>query len=398
MKAEEFQGSLSGEVIQASAQTREGLIDYCAFVPKPLPPTLPMDEDLWLALSNADRALGELAGLGRSIATVQLLISAFIRREAVLSSRIEGTRTGIADLYAFEAGQLMLPGTEPGNLSDAREVFNYVLALEYGLGRVKEIPVGLQLIKELHHILLKDLEGVRGGQAHPGEFRSIQNMIMSDSGDTLRSARFVPPPVLQMLPALVDLDEYILGANEYPPLIRLALIHYQFETIHPFEDGNGRIGRLLVSLLLVHWNLLPSALLDLSAFINKHKDTYCDLLFSVSRDSVWRDWVKFFLLGISEQAADAANRTKQLLDLREEWRARLTEAHASALTLRLVDSLFEMPVLTVPKARELLGVTFVTAQRNVEKLIKANILQEIGKTPQGRAYVADGIIRILREA
>ena len=255
-------------------------------MPHPLPPELPFDAGLVNTLSDADRALGELAGLGRTLPNPQLLIAPFIRREAVLSSRIEGTQTDLTDLYAYEAGQLplfaglkMVPPE-----SDVKEVTNYVRAMEYGLERLQTLPVSLRLIRELHGILM---EGVRGDRATPGEFRRSQNWI-GRPGCTLNEAEFVPPPVPEMHEALDAFEKYLHAGNTYPPLVRLAFIHYQFETIHPFLDGNGRIGRLLVTLLLVTWNLLPLPLLYLSAFFEQHRQAYYDLLRVVSEKGVAR--------------------------------------------------------------------------------------------------------------
>ena len=245
MNPDDFRTSTSGRVIRVG----QGQSAYWAFVPNPLPPPLTLDTALIRWLSEADRALGELAGLGRALPNPHLLISPFIRREAVLSSRIEGTQADLADLYAFEAGQLALPGFKPApSEADVREVANYVRALEYGLERLSTLPVSLRLIREVHARLM---EGVRGESATPGEFRRTQNWIGAP-GCTLNEATYVPPPVEEMHAALDAFEKYLHTEDELPPLVRLALIHYQFEAIHPFVDGNGRIGRLLLSLLLVH--------------------------------------------------------------------------------------------------------------------------------------------------
>ncbi|MBC7239607.1 MAG: Fic family protein, partial [Chloroflexi bacterium] len=220
----------------------------------PLPPVIAADWELMCALSEADRSLSNLAGLGRTMPNPHLLIGPFVRREAVLSSRIEGTEADIADLYAYEARQLPLPGVEVSPPeSDVQEVLNYVNALEYGLQRLNTLPMSLRLMRELH---AKLLAGVRGEYATPGEFRHSQNWI-GPPGCSLNEAIFVPPPPAQMDEALDALEKYLQSDDMYPPLIRLAFIHYQFEAIHPFLDGNGRIGRLLLSLLLVQWQLLP---------------------------------------------------------------------------------------------------------------------------------------------
>jgi len=372
-------------------QVGQGEAAYWVFVPQPLPPSLAFEVALVHRLSEADRALGELAGIGRTLPNPQLLIAPFIRREAVLSSRIEGTQTDLTDLYAYEAGQLPLFAglkTVPPE-SDVKEVTNYVRAMEYGLERLQSLPVSLRLIRELHGILM---EGVRGDRATPGEFRRSQNWI-GRPGCTLNEAEFVPPPVPEMHKALDAFEKYIHAGDTYPPLVRLAFIHYQFETIHPFLDGNGRIGRLLVMLLLVTWDLLPLPLLYLSAFFEQHRREYYDLLRSVSEKGAWQEWVAFFLRGVAEQAWDAGARAKRLQDLQEEWRERLTKARATAMLLRLADSLFVTPVVTIPQVQRLLDVAYHTAASYVEKLAKTGILQPQGTPAYGKMYVAEEILK-----
>lgn len=389
MNPERFRNSASGQVIRVG----QGEAAYWAFVPHPLPPSLSADWELTRTLSESDRALSELAGLGRTMPNPHLLIGPFVRREAVLSSRIEGTQAGIADLYAYEAGQLPLPGMDAPPEADVREVLNYVNALEYGLKRLETLPVSLRLICELHERLLA---GVRGEHATPGEFRRSQNWIGAP-GCTLDEATFVPPPVPQMHEALDALEKYLHSDDIYPPLLRLALVHYQFEAIHPFVDGNGRIGRLLLSLLFVQWGLLPLPLLYLSAYFYRHRQDYYDLLLSVSERGAWRDWLLFFLRGVAEQAWDALQRARRLQDLREEWHQRLTQARTSALLVRLVDELFDWPIMTIPQAQRLLGVTYPSAKRNMEKLVQAGILQLVDEAVYGRTYVASEIMNVLGE-
>jgi len=373
----------------------QGQTAYWAFVPNPLPPPLTFDAALIRSLSEADRALGELAGLGRTFPNPHLLINAFIRREAVLSSRIEGTQADLADLYAFEARQLALPGFQPAREeADVREVFNYVRALEYGLERVNTLPVSLRLIREVHARLM---EGVRGEHATPGEFRRTQNWIGAP-GCTLNDATFVPPPVDEMHTALDALEKYLHSEDEYPPLVRLAFIHYQFEAIHPFIDGNGRIGRLLLILLLVHWGLLPLPLLYLSAYFEKHRQAYYDLLLSVSTRGTWREWVEFFMRGVAEQARDAVVRAKQLQNLQAEWRVRLTQARASGLAIRLADTLFDSPFITIPQAQRRLGVKqYHSARRHVQRLVEMGILKPLGAPSYGKTFVAAEIMRVIGE-
>jgi Fic family protein len=384
MNPERFQNSTSGKLIKVG----HGDAAYFAFVPNPLPPELSLDMEWIRALSDADRALGELAGLGRAMPNPHLLVRPFIRREAVLSSRIEGTQADIADLYAYEAGQTPAPE------SDVREVFNYVQALEYGLERLNSLPVSLRLMRELHERLM---EGVRGERATPGEFRRSQNWI-GRPGCTLNDAAYVPPPVPEMQESLRALEKYLHSDCAYPPLVRIGLIHYQFEAIHPFLDGNGRIGRLLISLLLAHWDLLPLPLLYLSAFFERYRQDYYDLLLAVSERGAWREWLLFFLRGVAEQAKDANQRAKRLQDLQLEWRERLMQARASTLLLRLADSLFISPVVTIPEAQRILGVSqYHSARRNVEKLVKAGILQQRGESSYGKTYIAAEILQAVGE-
>ena len=391
MTPDAFTVHSSGRVIRVG----QGQTAYWAFVPNPLPPPLTLDTALIRSLSEADRALGELAGLGRTFPNPHLLINPFIRREALLSSRIEGTQADLADLYAFEARQLTLPGFQPAQEeADVREVLNYVRALEYGLDRVKTLPVSLRLIREVHALLM---EGVRGKHATPGEFRRTQNWIGAP-GCTLNDATFVPPPVNEMHTALDTLEKYLHSEDEYPPLVRLAFIHYQFEAIHPFIDGNGRIGRLLLILLLVQWGLLPLSLLYLSAYFEKHRQAYYDLLLSVSTRGTWREWVEFFLRGVAEQARDAVVRAKQLQDLQAEWRVRLTQARASGLAIRLADTLFDSPFITIPQAQRRLGVKqYHSARRHVQRLVEMGILKPLGAPSYGKTFVAAEIMRVIGE-
>lgn len=390
MDPKRFRNSPSGQLIRVG----QGETAYWAFVPHPLPPRLEMNSALIRALSEADRAIGELAGLGRTMPNPHLLIRPFLRREAVLSSRIEGTQADIAALYAYEARQLALPGLQPHpSDADVREVYNYVRALEYGLDRLKTLPVSLRLLRELHARLM---EGVRGEEATPGEFRRSQNWI-GPPGCTLNEAVFVPPPVEHMREALDSFEKYLRADDDYPPLIRLAFIHYQFEAIHPFLDGNGRIGRLLLSLLLVHWNLLPLPLLYLSAFFEKHREAYYDLLLTVSEVGAWKEWMLFFLRGVAEQARDAIARAKRLQDLQMQWHEELTKVRASSLLLRLVNLLFETPTLTIPQAQRLLGVTYRSAQLNINKLVEAGILTPLDERSYGKTFVASDVIGIVGE-
>jgi Fic family protein len=391
MNPDRFRSSPSGKVIKVG----RGEAAYWAYVPNPLPPDLEPDWELTGLLSEADRALSELAGVGRTLPNPHLLIGPFVRREAVLSSRIEGTMTDITDLYAFEAGQLPLPGFDSAPpKADAQEVLNHVRALEYGLERVETLPVSLRLIRELHERLLR---GVRGEHATPGEFRQTQNWI-GTPGCSLADASYVPPPAEQMIKSLDLFERYLHHSDPiHPPLIRLALIHYQFEAIHPFVDGNGRIGRLLITLLLIEWGLLSLPLLYLSAYFQQHRDAYYALLMAVSERGAWREWMRYFLLGVAEQARDAAVRATRLQDLRESWHNQLAKTSRSTLLLRLADHLFTSPVLTVAEAQEYLGVSYPGAKSNIDRLVQVGILRQAGEASYAKIYLAREILRTIGE-
>ncbi|HEY3108979.1 MAG TPA: Fic family protein [Chloroflexota bacterium] len=355
-------------------------------VPERLPPALSWSTELVAALSAADRAVGELAGLGSLSGggeLLRLVVGPLVHREAVLSSRIEGTRADLDDVYARAAGQ--------PDRRDAQEVLNYVRAIEFGVERLATLPVSLRLIRELHERLTS---GVRGDQAYPGEFRRGQNWI-GPPGATLGQATYVPPPVPEMHEALDAFERFLHAESDLPPLVRLGLIHAQFEAIHPFVDGNGRVGRLLVSLLPVAWGLLPLPLLNVSAFLDARRDEYYARLLGVATESAWPAWLGFFLAAVAESAKDAVGRVRALQDLRVRWRARLEERRASALALRLAEHLFAAPLLTIPQAQAALGVTYRAAALNVAKLVDAGILRPVGEAAYGRTFVAPELISLL---
>lgn len=378
-----------------SVEAKQDGIDYTAWIPAPLSPAIEFDAELARALSNAAGSLGELAGTGRNLPNPHLLLQPFLRKEAVLSSRIEGTRATITDLYAYEAAQLPLPGmAATEDKSDVREVLNYVRALNRGLELIRDYPVTLAMIEDLHGNLMT---GVRGREKTPGKFRVRQNMIGAPDA-TLKTATYIPPPVVHMQDALRDLERYIRRDNDpYPPLVRLALIHYQFEAIHPFNDGNGRVGRLLMSLLLVNWNLLSVPLLYLSAYFERSRDQYYDLLQAVTERGAWREWILYFLRGIAEQSLDAADRAKRLQDLKDELTRTFSTARASALTTHLIARLFEQPVVTVSRAAEMIDAPYHTARQHVHKLVKEGILRPIGRSGHSELFIADEILQVVDE-
>jgi len=360
-----------------------GKLGYWAFVPAPLEPDLKFDVPFVGVLSKADRGLSELSGIARTLPNPHLLIRPFMRREAVLSSRIEGTQASLSDLLFFEAATPAEP-----DVPDVREVANYLRALEYGIARLSDLPLSLRLIREMHERLMT---GVRGETQTPGEFRKTQNWI-GPPGCTLMEATFVPPPVEEMLAALDAFEKYLHADSDYPPLVRMALIHYHFEALHPFLDGNGRIGRLLVPLLLCTDGLLHQPMLYLSAFFEKHRSEYYRLLLSVSQNGDWMPWIRFFLTAVEVQAKDAIKRSDTILSLWNSYRNRLQEARASALLLSLVDELFSFPAISAKLASDALQVTPRSAQLNINKLIDAGILEEATGQKRNRVYIAREII------
>lgn len=363
-----------------------------AFLPDPLPPRLEWSLRLIALLDEARGALGELAGLLRQLPNPYLFIRPFIQKEAVLSSRIEGTQAGLLDVYALEAQVPLFPS--PELREDAQEVLNYIRALERGRELLQEIPLSLRLLKEVHAVLLR---GVRGGGRAPGEFRRTQNWI-GPPGSSLEEARYVPPPPGPMLEALDALERFWHSDHGLPPLVEIALVHYQFEAIHPFLDGNGRIGRLLITLMLLERGLLPEPALYLSAYFERHRTLYYDLLLGVSQRGAWEDWLAFFLEGVRTEAKDVAERARRLLDLWREWRERYGRKGGSAHILGLLDLLFERPVLTVPLVKDRLEITHAWANRLVQRLEEDGILTPVSERKRNRLYAAKAILEILEEA
>ncbi len=357
--------------------------NYWAFIPNPLPPPLIMPNELIREISVADRSLGELNGATRMLPNPHLLIGPFVRREAVLSSRIEGTQASLSDLFFFEAS-----GQSQGQ-SDVREVANYVHALEYGLKRLETLPLSSRLMREMHEKLM---HGVRGEHFTPGEFRRSQNWI-GPPGCTLMDATFVPPPVEEMRAALDALEKYLHAPSELPSLVRLALIHYQFETIHPFLDGNGRIGRLLITLLLCKEGLLAKPFLYLSAYFERNRNSYYRHLLSLSQENRWHEWISFFVRGVAEQSQDAVKRTDKLLHLWQRYREELQTTRSSTILLGIVDDLFRNPAMTAPHVAKRFKITLRSAQQNINKLVAAGILKEATGRQRNRVYVAQEVLR-----
>jgi Fic family protein len=378
-----FEKSTAGKAVQVP----DGESAYWAFVPNPLPPMVNLVSELVAGISQADRALGRLGGVGEMIANPRLLVKPFVHREAVSSSRIEGTLTDLAGLYAFEASGKVSSASE-GDRHDAQEVLNYVLAAEYGIEQARRKPLGIELICELHKRLLRGVSDLR---MKPGKLRDCQNWI-GPPGSTKYDADYVPPPSDAMLACLAQFENYVRDGNDLPPLVRLGLLHYQFEAIHPFTDGNGRIGRLLVSLLTVSWGLLTTPLLYLSPFFERNRDEYYQRLRAVSERGMWFEWLLFFLRGVTQQAQDTALRARRLLELQARWRDRLMATRAPARLLKLIDRLFEAPYITIPRAQKLLGVTHRAAANSVRKLIGERILRRVETSGRLQMFVAQEVL------
>ncbi|HYC43920.1 MAG TPA: Fic family protein [Burkholderiales bacterium] len=357
-----------------------------AFVPNDLPPQIAWSSELASALSSADRMIGRLAGEGGRLPNPHVLIRPFVRREAVLSSRIEGTQATLGELLAHEAGAPVERSPE-----DLREVANYVAALEQGVARLAELPLSLRLVRELHETLTR---GVRGDRAAPGEFRRIQVWI-GPPGATVATARFVPPPPDRIGPCL-DAWERFLHERTLPPLVHAALMHYQFEAIHPFLDGNGRVGRLLITLFLIERGVLPSPLLYLSAFFEASRADYYDLLIAVSERSAWREWLLYFLQGVEHQAGDALRRTERINVLLDGWRRDLGSRHTPTMA-RLLDRLAANPFITITGAVQHLNVAFTTAQRAITVLKDRGIVVQTSAARRDRVFCAQALLDVLEE-
>ena len=355
-------------------------------MPPPLPPALVLNLDLIRRLSAADRALGLLAGVSRTLPKPRLLARTLMRREAVLSSRIEGTQASLSELVLFE----MEPSAGPAD-ADVQEVYNYLAAVDHALRSDRRLPLSLPLLLDAHRTLLT---GVRGDYATPGEFRRSQNWI-GPPGCMLDDETYTPPPPERMWQCLDPLEKYFHSDLGLPTLVAIACIHYQFEAIHPFVDGNGRVGRLLVTLLLAEWGLLPDPVLDLSAYVEPRRDEYYARLLAVTTEADWLGWVLFFLEAIERQAEDVVVRAQRLQSLRDGWRAQVATARSSGLLGILVDALFETPALTINRAAALLGVTHRAARLNIDKLVEAGIVHEVPGRVRNRLFLASEVLRVV---
>jgi Fic family protein len=381
---------------------------YQAFIPAPLPPDPPIeiDAELGRLMSEADRALGRLDGVATVLPNPDLFVSMYVRQEAVLSSQIEGTQSTLEDVLQFEVDS---KGREFPK--DIQEVVNYVRAMNHGLERLRTLPLSLRLIREIHGKLL---EGVRGSQRTPGEFRTTQNWI-GQPGCTINTATFVPPPVPEMHEALDKMEKF-LHDNSLPLLVQCGLAHAQFETIHPFLDGNGRVGRLLMTFLLCHRQALGRPLLYLSHYLKQHRARYYDRLMAIRNDGDWEGWFKFFVRGVLEVSREATQTARTIVQLREEHRRLLSEkllpdepttaapdslpsrrrralagysreeVTATHYDLLLLEYLFEQPIVTIRMVEQRLNCVFVTANKVVNRFVRLGLLEEVTGYQRNRRF------------
>jgi len=337
-----------------------------------------MDDAMQQALSLADRALGRLDGSIRTLPNPDLFVFMYVRKEAVLSSQIEGTQSSLNDLLEAEAA--IFDAERP---RDVDEVLNYVRAMNYGLARLDTLPLSVRLIREIHQQLL---EGVRGGNKQPGALRQTQNWI-GPAGCTLNNATFVPPPPQQVPQVLGDL-EIFLHEERLPALVTIGLAHAQFETIHPFLDGNGRVGRLLIAFLLYQREILHKPVLYLSHYFKRNRAEYYERLQAVRDQGDWEGWLRFFLAGVHKVAQEATDTARKIVDLREHHRQLITQ-HFGRVTgnaLKVLEHLYERPIISVNDIMQLTGVTFPPASRVMQKLVEHGLLTETTGQARNRLF------------
>ena len=352
-----------------------------AFVPQPLPRELSLSSDLVLRLDRASRAVATLSGVGETVPNPHMLSRPFIRREAALSSRIEGTWASLSDVLAHEAGGLT------DSTEDTQEVVNYVIALEYGVARLESLPISFRLANELHERLLS---GVRGKNMTPGRFRA-QQVWIGPPGSSIRAARFIPPPPEYLRDLFLDWELFVNETHNLPPLIRCAMAHYQIEAIHPYMDGNGRIGRLLITLFLRASGVLRTPLLYLSAYFERDRQRYYDELLNMSVTCDWKPWLSYFLDGVYRESQDVLARIRRVRHLQEEWRELLRKRGEPSSGQRLLEELFANPVTTASRVAELLQISDPGARRVLGRLISAGIITRV-ESRRPNLYVAQRLI------
>lgn len=382
MRREDFVEPVAGELVP----TPQGAL---AFVPPPLPPAISYDAEWVQLLSQADARLSELSGMGRQLPSPHLLIAPCMRQEAVLSSRIEGTQASLSELFEEEVREAAHAPALVAPTNDAAEVRNHVLAIELGLARLPELRLSLRLVRELHERLM---QGTRGDK-NPGQFRSHQNYIGAQ-GSRIETATFVPPPPDRLPACLIAWEKLIHVHDTLPDLVQCALLHALFETIHPFADGNGRVGRLMTTLFLVERGRLSQPLLYLSAFIEANKREYCECLQRTRTHGDWRGWLRYFLQGVEVTARLAATQVTALINLRER---NLSRFASNAGIMVLIDALFENPLVDAQRAARVMKKTAPTARAAIAALEREGWLTELTGRNWGKLYVAKELMVLLEK-
>jgi Fic family protein len=368
---------------------------YEAFIPADLPPSDPpieIDEEMNDLLSKADRSLGRLDGAARVLPNPDLFVAMYMRHEAVLSSQIEGTQSSLQDVLEFEAEGMKKPDAAE-KARDAEEVFNYVEAMRVGLEKLDELPLSLRLIREIHGVLM---QGVRGQDDRPGKFREKQNYIGAGVLKDPKEAQYVPPPPQKMFDALDNFEEFIRKDREIelPLLLQCGVAHAQFETIHPFLDGNGRMGRLLIVFMLCEREILRQPVLYISHFMNKNKTQYYDLLQRIRTGGDWEEWLKFFLKGVRKVSQAAIETTESINKIRKKNKALVTEEVNSQYAHPLLDYLFVRPVVSINQAKETLDCSYNTAQQVIEGFENLGLVSEITGQERNRLFRFDEYLEL----
>ncbi len=361
---------------------------YRSFSPKPLPPEPPIETDnLQLLLSAADVALGRLDGVIHTLPSVDMFVAMYVRKEAVLSSQIEGTQSSLQDVLSAEA-KIQDPKRPP----DSGDVLNYIAAMDHGLARLQTLPLSTRLIREIH---AKLMQNTRGGNLTPGELRKTQNWI-GPAGCALQDATFVPPPAQEIAQYLAALEKFSHGDSSLPLLLKIGLLHAQFETIHPFLDGNGRLGRLLITFLLCEKKILSKPVLYLSHYFKQHRQQYYDKLQLVRDHGDWESWLTFFLRGVVEVSRQATDMARQILALREKDRQTINQnlRGTAGNGHRVLDYLYQRPIISVKDAEELTGVTYQVANNLIARINDCGILQEFTDYARNRRFIHREYVRL----
>lgn len=375
-RAGEYKTNLAGE------------LQYKSFLPNSLLPTpkFELDEEIINLLSKANRSIGVLEGMSRQIPNIELFVSMYVRKEALLSSQIEGTQATLDDILD--------PNIEENTNQNVADVVNYIQASQFASARLSELPICNRLLKEIHEILMKD---VRGGEKSPGEFRRSQNWI-GPAGSTLKDARYIPPNPEDMLVAMSDLEKFINGEDELDPFIKIALIHYQFETIHPFLDGNGRIGRLIIALYLIEKKILSHETLYISYFLKRNRIEYYDRLTEVRVKGNYEQWIKFFLLAVYESAQDAINTIERIIKLHDRnVEVVKNTGKASKTLMKAFNYLEGSPIIDIKKTGIALGLSYNAVSNAVNKLVELGILRLTENVRRGRVFAYEEYLEILRK-